>query len=71
MNYLAVRALHHYSKEEGPYRVKAKQIYQQLRLDVVTVSCVLPLESNGNIAMVLFVTMALMAMLFLALYSCL
>lgn len=32
MNYLAVRALHHYSNQEGPHRTKAKHIYDELRL---------------------------------------
>jgi mannosyl-oligosaccharide glucosidase len=31
VNYLAVRALHHYSVEEGPHRAKAKRVYQELR----------------------------------------
>ncbi|XP_013390408.1 mannosyl-oligosaccharide glucosidase [Lingula anatina] len=35
MNYLAIRALHHYSNTEGPYKTKAKEIYKELRDNVV------------------------------------
>lgn len=35
MNYLAVRALHHYSSEEGPHRTRAKRIYQELRSNLI------------------------------------
>ena len=31
MNYLAVRALHHYSNTGGPYRQLAAQLYTDLR----------------------------------------
>ena len=31
MNYLAVRALHHYSNTEGPYKQLAAQLYTDLR----------------------------------------
>ena len=31
MNYLAVRALHHYANIDGPYQTHANTIYHQLR----------------------------------------
>ena len=31
MNYLAVRALHYYGNNNGPYREQAKKLYEQLR----------------------------------------
>ena len=31
MNYLAVRALHHYGNTEGPYQSQALKLYQALR----------------------------------------
>ncbi|KAG7458588.1 hypothetical protein MATL_G00222070 [Megalops atlanticus] len=35
INYLAVRALHHYGNAEGPYREAAAALYQELRTNVV------------------------------------
>jgi mannosyl-oligosaccharide glucosidase len=35
INYLAVRALHHYSKVDGPYQELAKNIYGELRANLV------------------------------------
>ncbi|XP_065071976.1 uncharacterized protein LOC135696502 [Rhopilema esculentum] len=35
MNYLAVRALDHYSKLEGPYQKLCKEIYSQLRFNLI------------------------------------
>ncbi|KAF7686967.1 mannosyl-oligosaccharide glucosidase [Silurus meridionalis] len=35
INYLALKALHHYSSIEGPYREEAAEIYQELRTNVV------------------------------------
>lgn len=34
MNYLAVRALHHYGNTEGPYQSQALKLYQSLRSEV-------------------------------------
>ncbi|XP_043919946.1 mannosyl-oligosaccharide glucosidase [Protopterus annectens] len=36
INYLAVRALYHYSKIEGPYKQMAASLYQELRTNVIT-----------------------------------
>ena len=36
MNFLAVRALHHYSSVDGPYQVKAKELYAELRQNIVS-----------------------------------
>ncbi|KAJ3212030.1 Processing alpha glucosidase I [Clydaea vesicula] len=35
INYLACSALHYYSNQEGPYRMKAMEIYKSLRVNVV------------------------------------
>nr|XP_004504457.1 mannosyl-oligosaccharide glucosidase GCS1-like isoform X2 [Cicer arietinum] len=35
MNYRVLSALHHYSKEDGPYRDKAKAIYKELRSNLI------------------------------------
>ncbi|XP_067000936.1 mannosyl-oligosaccharide glucosidase [Anabrus simplex] len=35
INYLAVRALDYYSKQEGPYSNKAKEIYGELRRNII------------------------------------
>ncbi|KAK3523216.1 hypothetical protein QTP86_022939, partial [Hemibagrus guttatus] len=35
INYLALRALHHYSRIEGPYHEKAADLYQELRTNVI------------------------------------
>lgn len=35
MNYLAVRALHHYSQLEGPHREKATSVYRELRINLI------------------------------------
>lgn len=35
MNYLAVRALHHYARAEGPHQALAKQLYPKLRHAVI------------------------------------
>ncbi|EEF47487.1 mannosyl-oligosaccharide glucosidase GCS1 [Ricinus communis] len=35
MNYLILSALHHYSKEDGPYRDRAKKIYEELRSNLI------------------------------------
>ncbi|XP_058047980.1 mannosyl-oligosaccharide glucosidase isoform X1 [Ahaetulla prasina] len=35
MNYLAVRALHHYSQVEGPYQEEAAKLYHELRTNVI------------------------------------
>ncbi|XP_062864317.1 mannosyl-oligosaccharide glucosidase [Trichomycterus rosablanca] len=35
MNYLAIKALHHYSSVEGPYQDKAAALYQELRTNVI------------------------------------
>ncbi|XP_030046760.1 mannosyl-oligosaccharide glucosidase isoform X1 [Microcaecilia unicolor] len=36
INYLAVKALHHYSSTEGPFRQQATDLYQQLRSNLIT-----------------------------------
>ncbi|XP_076909251.1 mannosyl-oligosaccharide glucosidase GCS1-like [Bidens hawaiensis] len=36
MNYLILSSLHHYSKEEGPYREKAGTIYKELRDNLIS-----------------------------------
>ena len=36
INYLAVGALHHYSNTEGPYKGTAKEIYTDLRKNLIT-----------------------------------
>ncbi|XP_048366190.1 mannosyl-oligosaccharide glucosidase isoform X1 [Sphaerodactylus townsendi] len=35
INYLAVRALHHYGRQEGPFRQEAASLYQELRANLV------------------------------------
>ncbi|XP_015894405.1 mannosyl-oligosaccharide glucosidase GCS1 isoform X2 [Ziziphus jujuba] len=35
MNYMILSALHHYSKEDGPYRERAKTIYDDLRTNLI------------------------------------
>ncbi|KZC05985.1 Mannosyl-oligosaccharide glucosidase [Dufourea novaeangliae] len=35
LNYLTVRATHHYSKVEGPYQEKAKNIYRNLKQNLI------------------------------------
>ncbi|XP_050205267.1 mannosyl-oligosaccharide glucosidase GCS1-like [Mercurialis annua] len=35
MNYLILSALHHYSEEDGPYRDRAKKIYDELRSNLI------------------------------------
>ncbi|XP_058103291.1 mannosyl-oligosaccharide glucosidase GCS1 [Magnolia sinica] len=35
MNYMILSALHHYSQEEGPYKVKASGIYKELRKNII------------------------------------
>lgn len=35
LNFLAVKALHHYSNAEGPYKTQAEKIYRELRENVV------------------------------------
>ncbi|KAG9259869.1 mannosyl-oligosaccharide glucosidase [Astyanax mexicanus] len=35
INYLAIRALHHYSSVEGPYQEDAASLYQELRTNVI------------------------------------
>lgn len=35
INYLAVRALHHYGSMEGPYKEKAATLYQELRTNLI------------------------------------
>ncbi|XP_050800860.1 mannosyl-oligosaccharide glucosidase isoform X2 [Gopherus flavomarginatus] len=35
MNYLAVRALHHYASLEGPYQQQAAALYQELRANLI------------------------------------
>ncbi|XP_058240480.1 mannosyl-oligosaccharide glucosidase-like isoform X2 [Hemibagrus wyckioides] len=35
INYLALRALHHYSRIEGPYQEMAADLYQELRTNVI------------------------------------
>ncbi|XP_004065937.1 mannosyl-oligosaccharide glucosidase [Oryzias latipes] len=35
INYLAVRALHHYSNVEGPYQEKAAALYEELRTNII------------------------------------
>uniref|UniRef100_A0A4W4FL06 Mannosyl-oligosaccharide glucosidase n=2 Tax=Electrophorus electricus TaxID=8005 RepID=A0A4W4FL06_ELEEL len=35
INYLAIRALHHYSTKEGPYRDMAIVLYQELRTNII------------------------------------
>uniref|UniRef100_A0A803TTL9 Mannosyl-oligosaccharide glucosidase n=1 Tax=Anolis carolinensis TaxID=28377 RepID=A0A803TTL9_ANOCA len=35
INYLAVRALHHYGQLEGPYREQASALYRQLRANLI------------------------------------
>ncbi|KAL5469055.1 hypothetical protein EMCRGX_G030247 [Ephydatia muelleri] len=32
---MTIRALHHYSITDGPYRGKAKRLYEELRLNVI------------------------------------
>uniref|UniRef100_A0AAR2IP76 Mannosyl-oligosaccharide glucosidase n=1 Tax=Pygocentrus nattereri TaxID=42514 RepID=A0AAR2IP76_PYGNA len=36
INYLAIRALHHYGSIEGPYKEEAAAIYQELRTNVIS-----------------------------------
>ncbi|XP_074848235.1 mannosyl-oligosaccharide glucosidase isoform X2 [Carettochelys insculpta] len=36
MNYLAVRALHHYARREGPYRHQAAELYHELRANLLS-----------------------------------
>lgn len=36
INYLAVRALHHYSSTQGPYREKAAALYEELRTNIIS-----------------------------------
>ncbi|TMS23902.1 Mannosyl-oligosaccharide glucosidase [Larimichthys crocea] len=36
INYLAVRALHHYSNTEGPYQEKAAALYEELRTNIIS-----------------------------------
>lgn len=36
INYLALRSLHHYMRADGPYADQAKEIYQELRKNVVS-----------------------------------
>lgn len=35
INYLAVRALHHYGQQEGPFREQAAALYRELRANIV------------------------------------
>ncbi|CAK9183494.1 unnamed protein product [Ilex paraguariensis] len=35
MNYLILSSLHHYSKEDGPYRERAEAIYNDLRSNLI------------------------------------
>ncbi|KAL7171739.1 hypothetical protein ACSBR2_036411 [Camellia fascicularis] len=35
INYMILSSLHHYSKENGPYRDKAKIIYNDLRSNLI------------------------------------
>ncbi|KAM0934900.1 putative mannosyl-oligosaccharide glucosidase [Dioscorea sansibarensis] len=35
MNYMILSALHHYSQEDGPYKVRAKAIYDELRSNLI------------------------------------
>ncbi|XP_054846005.1 mannosyl-oligosaccharide glucosidase isoform X2 [Eublepharis macularius] len=35
VNYLAVQALHHYSRQEGPFRQEAAALYQELRANLI------------------------------------
>lgn len=35
INFLAVRALHHYSRVDGPYQNQSSQIYQELRKNLI------------------------------------
>lgn len=35
INYLAVRALHYYSNESGPYQKEAAKLYKELRMNVI------------------------------------
>ncbi|XP_065813717.1 mannosyl-oligosaccharide glucosidase isoform X1 [Labrus bergylta] len=35
INYLAVRALHHYGNAEGPYKEKAAALYEELRTNII------------------------------------
>ncbi|CAL5433579.1 unnamed protein product [Camellia sinensis] len=35
INYMILSSLHHYSKENGPYRDKAKIIYNDLRNNLI------------------------------------
>ncbi|XP_057543568.1 mannosyl-oligosaccharide glucosidase GCS1-like [Amaranthus tricolor] len=35
MNYMILSALHHYSKVDGPYKMKAKTIYEDLRSNLI------------------------------------
>lgn len=36
INYLTVRALHHYGNQEGPYKEKAMELYTQLRSNLIS-----------------------------------
>jgi len=36
VNYLALRALHHYSQKDGPYKDEAGKIYRELRDNLLT-----------------------------------
>ncbi|XP_068667397.1 mannosyl-oligosaccharide glucosidase GCS1 [Aristolochia californica] len=35
MNYMIISALHHYSQEDGPYKERAKTIYEDLRKNII------------------------------------
>lgn len=35
MNYMILSALHHYSREDGPYRTTAETLYQELRSNLI------------------------------------
>ncbi|XP_071828540.1 mannosyl-oligosaccharide glucosidase-like isoform X2 [Apostichopus japonicus] len=48
MNYLAVRALHHYSKLEGPHQTTAGELYAELRTNIIR-TIVTQYHKNGYI----------------------
>lgn len=35
MNYMILSALHHYSQENGPYKARAKTVYEELRKNII------------------------------------
>lgn len=40
MNYMILSALHHYSQEDGPYKARAKIVYEELRKNIIGYSVI-------------------------------